>query len=165
MRFPFIIIGLLVVNFTVEAQVIPISELKYDKGKHSKKKCTISVCHKRHVVTQTKIDSITGNETIETRTFPKTDKADRGEILRYKSVELTYDYTGKLLRKYTRKRDRHKRVSFKEANFTRDGKRRDKKVGNHRKKIVKEYDENGKLVRQTNVRKREFELKKDLTRN
>ena len=146
-------------------QINPISELVYDYGKHSRKHCSVSTCHRAHIITTERIDSITGNEIIEKRHTPRTLKKYGGETLQYASVEKTRDYTGKLLRVYKRKRDRHKRVSFKEINYTRKGKVIDKKTGNHKRKVVKEYDENGKLVRHTKVNKRDFDLKKDLTRN
>lgn len=146
------------------AQINPIGSLDYKKGKHSRKKCMRSTCHRAHVIITTRIDSTTGNEITERRYTPRTPKEEGGESLRYKSTEKTRDYTGKLLRLYKRRRDRFKRVTFKEINWARNGKRVSKRIGKHNKTDVKEYDENGKLVRHSVVNKREFLVKKDLNK-
>lgn len=146
-------------------QAIPIRELPYNPPSHSKEDCTKSACHKKHIVTEITIDTLSGNETTITLIFPRTKKKNIGETLRYKSTEKTHDYTGKLLSVYRRKRDIHKRVSFSEKRWNRDGKLVEKKTGNHKQKKVKEYDDNGKLVRFSIVNKREYTVKKDLTKN
>ena len=146
-------------------QAIPMRELPYTPPSHSKKDCLKGICHKKHIVTEIVIDTLSSNETTVTRIFPRTKKKDMGETLRHKSIEKTYDYTGKLLGVYRRKRDIHKRVSFIEKRWNRDGKLVEKKTGNHKQKKIKEYDDNGKLVRFSVVNKREYSVKKDLTKN
>lgn len=146
-------------------QAIPIRELLFKPSSHSKKDCIKGVCHKKHIVTEIVIDTLSGNETTITRIFPRTKKRNMGETLRYKSIEKTHDYTGKLLSVYRRKRDVHKRVSFSEKRWNRDGKLIEKKTGNHKQRKVKEYDDNGKLVRFTVINKRQYSVKKDLTKN